>query len=91
MIHISLLQMDQPPSPHTSCSASTQPLSLPTESDAQSAVIELAARAQQVEDLESEMSALRKKLIQQTEKYDHDMAMITQVCRLVPGLCLVRP
>ena len=90
MIHISLLQMDQPPSPHTSCSASTQTLSLPTESDAQSAVIEPAAQAQ-VEELESEMSALRKKLIQQTEKYDHDMAMITQVCRSVPGLCLFRP
>ena len=35
-----------------------------------------------VDDLESEMSALQKKLIQQTEKYDHDMAMITQVCNL---------
>ena len=58
----------------------------PPEPAAQSAVNKLAAQAQQMADLESENSALQKMLIQQTEKYDHDMNIITQVCTFAPGI-----
>ena len=45
---------------------------------------ELAAQVQQAKDekleLEMEISDLKKNLIQQAEKYDHDMDMISKVC-----------
>ena len=47
-------------------------------------VKELAAQVQQAKDekleLEMEISDLKKNLIQQAEKYDHDMDMISKVC-----------
>ena len=65
--------MDQPPTLRTSVSLATHPLPPPPEPAVQSAVNPLDAQLQQVDDLESEMSALQKKLMQQIEKYDHDM------------------
>ena len=45
---------------------------------------ELASQVQQAQDEKSELetgkSALQKKFIQQVEKYDHDIEVITQVC-----------
>ena len=70
------LPITQPP-----LSTPAHPPPLPPEPAVQSAVNELAAQEKQMEDLESENSVLRKKLTQQTEKYDHDMEMITQVCK----------
>ena len=47
-------------------------------------VKELAAQVQKAQDeksqLEMENSALQKELIQQADKYSHQMKLITQVC-----------
>ena len=77
--------MDPPPIPNPPLSTTTHPPPPPPEPAVQSSVNKLAAQAQQMEDLESEISALQKKLTQQTEKYDHDMEMITQVSKPDPG------
>ena len=83
--------MDQAPGPRISVSLATHSLPPPAEPAVQSAVNQLDAQPQQVDDPESEMSALQKKLIQQIEKYDHDMEMITQVCQFAPGSFLFAP
>ena len=77
--------MDPPPVPNPPLSTTTHSPPPPPELAVQSAVNELAAQAQQMEDLESENSVLQKKLTQQTEKYDHDMEMITHVSKSDPG------
>ena len=68
-------------------SPSTPPHQSVAQPDVESTVEELAAQVQQSEDekveLEKENSALQKKLIQEVEKYNYHMAVVTQVCTLV--------
>ena len=79
--------MEQSLSPCTSPSPISQPLLTPPKPDVQPKVTKFASQVQLVEDVESEISALQKKLIQQAEKYDHDMEVITQVCTSALSLC----
>lgn len=72
--------MKQLPPLRRSPSPQPHPLPPPLEPSVE-AVVQPTAQIQKAEDDESEMERdVQKKLIQQVEKYEHDMELITQVC-----------
>ena len=83
--------MEQPPPPHPPPSPPPHPLPPPPDLNVEVEDKEVVAQFQLTGDerseLEMENSALQKQLIQQVEKYNHDMEEITQVCdKSAPGV-----